>query len=89
MFTHVAVNRVHNIVRNTLAMSCHSTKKCDSVKQMKTVSSQKVKNFLSQRGPKKKFARPWRFFFFGRTSDTVFLCFTESNIVCGEGKGQF
>ena len=37
-------------------------------------------------------------FFFGRTSDlenfscfcelTVFLCFTESNVVCGEGKGH-
>ena len=54
MFTHVAVYRVHNIVRSTLAMSCHSTEECDSVKQMKTVSSQKVKNFLSQSGPKKK-----------------------------------
>ena len=36
-----------------MAMSCHSTEKCDSVKQMKTVSSQKVKN-LSQSGPQKK-----------------------------------
>ena len=72
-----------------------------SVKQRKTVSSQNMKNFLSQKCIQKKFTwcGPVRAnFFFGRTSDLenfscfvnlpFFLCFTESNIVCGEGKGH-